>query len=138
MADLLNGTSAEGNSTATFSWEPQPARRGTFSIISTCLVTLALCTWKIVHLNLPGVCPQADLSYSAWWKRGTTTKRHRLVHIFGGHQVTRQIGWLLIALFTPELVEAYPPLVLLDAPWAGGGSFGFMWLILRAGRVHRV
>lgn len=115
MLGLANGTSAEGNSTTTLSWEPQPTRRGTFSIISTCLVTLALCTWKIVHLNLPGVCPQADLPYSAWWRRsrgggggGTAAAggvRHRLVHIFGGHQVTRQIGWLLIALFTPELVR---------------------------------
>ncbi|KKY36664.1 hypothetical protein UCDDA912_g03336 [Diaporthe ampelina] len=30
--------------------------------------------------------------------------RHRLVHIFGGHQITRQIGWLLIGLFAPELI----------------------------------
>lgn len=110
MWDVLGGSAAdaEGNSTAAASWEPQPARRGTFGIISTCLVTLALCTWKIVHLNLPGVCPQADLPYSAWWRRqggaaSGRSARHRLIHVLGGHQVARQIGWLLIALFTPEL-----------------------------------
>ncbi|KUI56207.1 hypothetical protein VP1G_03619 [Cytospora mali] len=102
MWDIVAG--AEGNITE-YSWQPQPDYRGTFGIISTCFVTLALCTWKIVHLNLPGVCPEEDLPWSAWWKRGTTkSMRHRLVHIFGGHQLTRQIGWLLIGLFAPELI----------------------------------
>lgn len=112
MWDLVAG--ASGNiSTNTITWEPQPQRRGTFGILTTCFVTLALCTWKIVHLNLPGVCPDADLPWSAWWKPGTTrSMRHRLVHIFGGHQLTRQIGWLLIGLFAPELVcnsSSFPP-----------------------------
>lgn len=105
MWDLVAG--AHGNTTLPdFNWEPQPAHRGSFSILATCFVTLALCTWKIVHLNLPGVCPQADLPWSAWWRLGTSRSvRHRLIHILGGHQVTRQIGWLLIGLFTPELVS---------------------------------
>ncbi|KAJ0114090.1 hypothetical protein J7T55_007924 [Diaporthe amygdali] len=103
MWDIVAG--AEGNITSGFTWEPQPERRGTFGIITTCLVTLALCTWKIVHLNLPGTCPDENLPWSAWFKKGTThSMRHRLVHIFGGHQLTRQIGWLLIGLFAPELI----------------------------------
>ncbi|KAI3394330.1 hypothetical protein diail_2882 [Diaporthe ilicicola] len=103
MWDIVAG--AEGNLTSGFTWEPQPERRGTFSIISTCFVTLALCTWKIVHLNLPGSCPDESLPWTAWFKKGTTNSmRHRLVHIFGGHQLTRQIGWLLIGLFAPELI----------------------------------
>lgn len=105
MWDLVAG--AQGNTTLPdFNWEPQPMHRGSFSILATCFVTLALCTWKIVHLNLPGVCPQADLPWSAWWRPGTSRSvRHRLIHILGGHQVTRQIGWLLIGLFTPELAS---------------------------------
>lgn len=103
MWDIVAG--AEGNITSGFTWEPQPERRGTFGIISSCFVTLALCTWKIVHLNLPGMCPDEGLPWSAWFKKGTThSMRHRLVHIFGGHQITRQIGWLLIGLFAPELI----------------------------------
>lgn len=101
--DIVAG--AEGNITSGFTWEPQPERRGTFSIISSCFVTLALCTWKIVHLNLPGTCPDESLPWTAWFKKDKTkSMRHRLVHIFGGHQITRQIGWLLIGLFAPELV----------------------------------
>lgn len=103
MWDIVAGS--EGNFTE-YSWQAQPDYRGTFGIISTCFVTLALCTWKIVHLNLPGVCPEDDLPLSAWFKPGTTKSiRHRLVHILGGHQLTRQIGWLLIGLFAPELVS---------------------------------
>lgn len=101
--DIVAG--AEGNITSGFTWEPQPERRGTFGIISSCFVTLALCTWKIVHLNLPGMCPDEGLPWTAWFKKGTThSMRHRFVHIFGGHQITRQIGWLLIGLFAPELI----------------------------------
>lgn len=110
MWDLVAGTEVTNTSMkdvlATFNWEPQPTHRGTFGIVTTCFVTLALCTWKIVHLNLPGACPEANLPWTAWWKKGTTHSiKHRLVHIFGGHQITRQIGWLLIGLFAPELVR---------------------------------
>ncbi|CAN8105539.1 unnamed protein product [Discula destructiva] len=108
MWDLIAGTEdnvSMGNVLTTWNFEPQPTHRGTFGILSTCFVTLALCTWKIVHLNLPGTCPDAALPWTAWWKRGTTkSMRHRLVHIFGGHQISRQIGWLLIGLFAPELI----------------------------------
>ncbi|KAJ4402639.1 hypothetical protein N0V82_010756 [Gnomoniopsis sp. IMI 355080] len=108
MWDLVAGTedsASMGDAFATFTWEPQPDHRGTFGIVTTCFVTLALCTWKIVHLNLPGACPDASLPWTAWWKKGTThSLKHRLIHIFGGHQITRQIGWLLIGLFAPELI----------------------------------
>lgn len=109
MWDLVAGT--EGNVSmenvlTTFKLEPQPDFRGTFSILTTCFVTLALCTWKIVHLNLPGTCPDASLPWTSWWKSGTTkSMKHRLIHIFGGHQVARQLGWLVIGLFAPELVR---------------------------------
>lgn len=35
-------------------WRGEPAGRGTWSILSTCLITLTLCVWTVVHLNLPG------------------------------------------------------------------------------------
>lgn len=132
MWDLLAGAAGNvsANITSNLVWEAQPARRGTFGILSTCFVTLALCTWKIVHLNLPGTCPDDDLPWLAWWKPGlglddnnnssaaaeittrrrrrTTTWRHRMVHILGGHGITRRIGWLLIGLFAPELVSLTP------------------------------
>ncbi|KAF9637973.1 putative major facilitator superfamily [Lasiodiplodia theobromae] len=99
MLDIIGA----GENTTTFSWEAQPQHRGTFGILSTCFVTLALCTWKIVHLNLPGICPDDDLDWSDWWTVDRTV-RHKLVHICGGHQLVRQIGWLVIGLFAPELI----------------------------------
>lgn len=97
---------ADANSTiTTSSWQAQPQSRGTYGILSTCFVTLALCTWRVVHLNLPGVCPDDDLKWSDWWKADRTV-RHKLVHLCGGHQLVRQIGWLVIGLFAPELVSA--------------------------------
>ncbi|KAK7728741.1 hypothetical protein SLS53_009369 [Cytospora paraplurivora] len=102
MWDIVAG--ARGNFTE-YSWQAEPNYRGTFGIISTCFLTLAICTFKIVVLNIQGVCPEDDLPWSAWWRKGTTNSmRHRLVHILGGHQITRQIGWLLIGLFAPELI----------------------------------
>lgn len=34
-------------------WQPEPDRRDTFSILSTCLITLGLYIWSEIHLNLP-------------------------------------------------------------------------------------
>ena len=39
-----------GNVTA--SRRPEPKYRGTYSILSSCLITLTLCIWSAVHLNL--------------------------------------------------------------------------------------
>lgn len=41
-------------SNVTVKWQPEPETRGTFTILSTCLITMALCVWSSVHLNLPG------------------------------------------------------------------------------------
>lgn len=61
-------------------WEPEPDRRGTFGIISTCLVTLGLCVWTAMHLNIPN------------HKEGTWLP------------LLRKVGWVLLGLLSPELV----------------------------------
>jgi hypothetical protein len=38
----------------TIKWAAEPATRGTLDILSTCIITLSLCVWSSVHLNLPG------------------------------------------------------------------------------------
>lgn len=38
----------------TVGWQAEPATRGTFTLLSTCVITLFLCVWSSVHLNLPG------------------------------------------------------------------------------------
>ncbi|EEU41559.1 uncharacterized protein NECHADRAFT_87751 [Fusarium vanettenii 77-13-4] len=34
-------------------WRPEPYERGTFNILSTCLLTLSFCAWSTLHLNIP-------------------------------------------------------------------------------------
>ncbi|KAM7194158.1 hypothetical protein V8F20_008078 [Naviculisporaceae sp. PSN 640] len=35
------------------SWRPEPEGRGHYGIISTCVITLSLCIWSALHLNVP-------------------------------------------------------------------------------------
>lgn len=68
-----------GNGTDMVHWKPNPSTRGTFDILTTCIITLLLCVWTAVHLNIspPG---------SFWEPR------------------FRKVGWLVIALLAPELI----------------------------------
>jgi hypothetical protein len=83
------------NSTA--QWQPEPQVRGTFSIVSTCLLTMLLCVWTAVHLNIP-----------AYKKPVKGCWRQIISYFKFGSQFYIQIGWLVTALFAPELVGCYP------------------------------
>jgi hypothetical protein len=61
------------------SWAPEPTGRGTLGILLPCLITLALCVWTAIHLN---VNPEP-------------TKRR--IFFF-------KLTWLLMGMFTPEIV----------------------------------
>ncbi|KAK3503321.1 hypothetical protein B0T13DRAFT_456962 [Neurospora crassa] len=61
-------------------WVPEPDRRGTFNILSTCLVTLSLCVWTAIHLNVPE------------HKEGKVK------------QLVRKAGWTLMGLVSPEAI----------------------------------
>lgn len=61
-------------------WKPVPSHRGTYNILSTCFVTLGLCIWTMIHLNIP--------EYRASWRR----------------QVWRKLGWMALGFIAPELV----------------------------------
>ena len=41
------------NTTIEYSWQAPPDTRGTYSIISSCLLTWGLCMWSAIHLNIP-------------------------------------------------------------------------------------
>lgn len=74
-----------GNGTDTVSWTPEPTKRGTFSVLSSCILTTLLCVWTAVHLNIP---EYEDLD-RPWYKK---------------RQLWLKIRWLLIALLAPEMV----------------------------------
>lgn len=68
-----------GDSSKIVHWKPDCGSRGTFDVLSTCVITLLLCIWTAVHLNVhpPG---------------------HTWRPIF------KKIEWLLLALLGPEMV----------------------------------
>ncbi len=67
------------NSSGTISWQPEPSTRGTWSILSVCMITTSLCVWTAVHLNIP----PSDQKYAQFW---------------------RKLYWLGVGLFAPEMV----------------------------------
>ena len=75
MVDFYGG----GNSTQTAFWHPVPTYRGTYNILSACLVTIGLCVWSALHLNVP----KYGKASRQWW---------------------RKVKWLFVGLFAPELV----------------------------------
>ncbi|PVH97159.1 hypothetical protein DM02DRAFT_568364 [Periconia macrospinosa] len=76
----MNASNGSTHSDTTFhKWKAEPTTRGSFSIISSCLITMTLCVWTSVHLNLPEY--QKPMS-----------------------QTWRKVMWLMIALLAPEFV----------------------------------
>lgn len=66
-------------------WKAEPTLRGSYSILSGCILTLVLCIWTAVHLNIP---EPEDANRSFLRKR----------------QLWRKIGSLILGLVAPELV----------------------------------
>ena len=60
-------------------WKAEPYERGTFGILSTCIITLGLCVWTAIHLNVPA----------------------RNGHL---RQLLRKVGWMVLGFLAPELV----------------------------------
>lgn len=60
-------------------WHSEPQFRGTFHILSSCTITMSLCIWTLLHLNLPG-------------------HKERHLHIL------RKLCWMVLGLLAPELV----------------------------------
>ncbi|KAK4196854.1 hypothetical protein QBC40DRAFT_312562 [Triangularia verruculosa] len=86
-----NNNNATGNLTA--AWHPEPAFRGTWGILYTCLITLGLCVWTSVHVNIDGL-PAGGQQSRKWWNPlGWTTWQQR-----------RKLGCMVFAFFAPEIV----------------------------------
>jgi len=65
---------------ATVGWVSDPAGRGTFSLLFSSLLTLGLCVWSAMHLNIP---PHDEQPAQSWMKN---------------------FKWGLIGVFAPELI----------------------------------
>lgn len=64
-------------------WKPAPTERGTFGILSTCILTLFLCVYTCLHPNVPAH------RVTKWYQRPWALK------VFG----------ILVGLLAPELVS---------------------------------
>ena len=64
-------------------WEDSPNQRGTLDIIWSCITTLAICCWVMLHLNVPA-------KTDTYWTL-----------------VLRRSRWLMFALLSPELVMLF-------------------------------
>lgn len=60
-------------------WVPEPNGRGTWTLLSSCVLTITLCAWTALHLNVP--------------EHGTA-----------GRQWLRKTKWLVLGLTAPEMV----------------------------------
>jgi hypothetical protein len=75
-------------------WHSEPSTdRGTFSLLRSCILTIWICSWSAIHLNVP-----AD-SESYWTI------------------LVRKIRWMAVTIMAPELITAYSCHDLTEA-WA--------------------
>lgn len=102
---------------ASVAWQPAPQGRGTLSILWTCILTMILCVWTALHLNVPPPEPLENSKLRTFVHRFLKTLRwitRQDVPAFDSDEVSDlcrrvrsfliKIGWLLLGVFTPEVV----------------------------------
>jgi hypothetical protein len=72
----------------TTSWYRVPNARGTWQLLITCLITINLCVWTAVHLNIPEKLDKGLPLRERIWK----------------NYYCRRARWVLLGLLAPELV----------------------------------
>ncbi|KAF1808158.1 hypothetical protein P152DRAFT_469152 [Eremomyces bilateralis CBS 781.70] len=77
----------------TSGWAKEPDSRGTFSLVLSCVLTLTLCVWSALHLNVPPA--------------GHTFRSRALV----------KAKWIVYGIFAPELVVATAAAQYISARW---------------------
>jgi hypothetical protein len=85
-------TAAPPNATSDeeyLAWQSQPNVRGTWDILVNCILTMSLCIWTALHLNLP-----VSEDYKG---------EHLVVRLWQNY-ILRQVRWVIMGLFAPELV----------------------------------
>jgi hypothetical protein len=77
----------------TTAWFSAPNFRGTWDLLVGCILTLIICVWSALHLNVP---------------KGDSTLRTRNL---------RRAKWILLGIFAPELVVSSAFAEYLTARW---------------------
>lgn len=67
-------------------WKSGSDERSTYNILSTCILTLLLCAYTSLHLNIP------EHGKSAWYQ-----------------QLRKKALWVLVGIAAPELVSIFAP-----------------------------
>jgi hypothetical protein len=88
MADPFNVI----GSNDTVTWKAEPATRGTFGILSSCVITLVLCVWSSVHLNLPGNDGSKFLRRLAWIIGGLLAPELLILTAWSQRQTAKRIS----------------------------------------------
>ena len=78
----MDGIFGNASTSRPATWKPEPYERGTFGILSTCIITLGLCVWTAIHLNVPARNGQLQ-------------------------QFLRKVAWMVFGFLAPELVSRY-------------------------------
>lgn len=76
--------------TDTFVWRHEPNVRGSFSIMSSCIITLVLCIWTSVH---PNIRVQSNIASS-----------RSIFDILSHSRRRSKSFWVIIALLAPEWI----------------------------------
>ena len=76
---IWTGIASANNKTIVHGWVPEPDGRGTWSIVWSCLVTIFICTWSVLHLDVP--------KRHGWW-----------------YLLFRKVRWMLLAALAPEWI----------------------------------
>lgn len=80
----------------TVGWHQDPDGRGTFGLVTSCVITLTLCVWSALHLNVPPA--------------GTTLRRAAYT----------RTKWVLVGIVAPELLVATAFAQYITARWLYG------------------
>jgi hypothetical protein len=98
----------------TISWYSVPNSRGTWQLLITCLITINLCVWTAIHLNIPAKVDKAwPLKERIW-----------------SNYYCRRVRWVLLGLLAPELV--------VYTAWMQWESARYFVTLIKALREHNL
>jgi hypothetical protein len=99
-----------GSTSHIATWKAEPNHRGTYGILMTCLITLGLCLWTAVHLNISSSDDKGSKtvrtvqSILSWIELPPTDKERWTA---ATKHTVRKIGWMILGFLAPELVSPH-------------------------------